>query len=44
MARDVDFDKMEAPELKTYGPAGGHKTPFVFEPMRRKMYLRGPEQ
>ncbi|KAK5137031.1 hypothetical protein LTR08_001040 [Meristemomyces frigidus] len=44
MAREVDFEKVEAPELKTYGPAGGHKTPFAFEPMRRKMHLRGPEQ
>ena len=44
MARDVDFEKIEAPEMKVYGPAGGHETPFVFEPMRRKMHLRGPKE
>ncbi|KAK3671719.1 hypothetical protein LTR78_008452 [Recurvomyces mirabilis] len=46
MAREVDFEKLRseavAPEAK--GPRGGHKTPFVFEPMRRKMHVPGSDQ
>ena len=41
MAREIDFDKIEAPALAATGPQGGHKTPFLFEPMRRKLHLPG---
>ncbi|KAK5118620.1 hypothetical protein LTR85_008085 [Meristemomyces frigidus] len=44
MAREVDFSKIEPPAPKSKGPHGGHQTPFVFEPMRRKLHLRGSEQ
>ena len=46
MAREVDFEKLkaEAVELEPKGPRGGHKTPFVFEPMRRKMHVPGSDQ
>jgi len=44
MAREVDFGKIEAPVVKQQGPRDGHKTPFVFAPMRRKMHIPGSEQ
>jgi uncharacterized protein len=45
MARNVDFEKMQHPNLNTpHGPHGGHKTPFLFEPMRRRAHVAGSEQ
>jgi hypothetical protein len=44
MARDVDFSKIEPPKAMDVGPHGGHDTPFVFEPMRRKAHLPGRAQ
>lgn len=44
MAREVDFGKIEPYAPKSNGPRGGHQTPFVFEPMRRKLHLQGSEQ
>ena len=44
MAREVDFGKLEPHALETMGPRGDHKSPFVFEPMRRKMHLPESEQ
>ena len=44
MAREVDFAKFERPAVPAKGPKGGHKTPFVFEPMRRKAHVPGSEQ
>ena len=45
MAKDVDFEKIEMPEVvdATEGKAV-HKTPFVFEPMRRKLHIPGNDQ
>ena len=40
MAKDVDFEKTESLSPAYKGPVGGHETPFVFEPMRRKLHLR----
>ena len=41
MAKDIDFSKTEAPKsFGEKGPHGGHETPFVFSPMRRKLHLR----
>lgn len=40
MAKDIDFSKTEAPKFGDKGPHGGHETPFVFAPMRRKLHLR----
>lgn len=38
MAREVDLDKIEAPQkTDTSGHGSGHRTPFVFKPMRRKL-------
>ena len=39
MAKDIDFDKTELPKETESGKPGGHKSPFVFEPMRRKLKL-----
>lgn len=39
MAKDVDFDEIEPQGLAFQGPRGGHQTPFVFEPTRRKMHV-----
>ncbi|KAM0713922.1 hypothetical protein Q7P37_010884 [Cladosporium fusiforme] len=44
MAREVDFDKLERPEMPKAGPIGGHKTPFAFDPMRRKAHVEGSDQ
>ena len=44
MAKNVDFDEIEAPEQKVFGPHGGHDSPFVFEAMRRKLHLPGSDQ
>ena len=44
MAKEVDLDKIEAPKMPEKGPEGGHKTPMIFEPMRRKMHIPGSEQ
>lgn len=44
MARDVDFDKMGKPEMPAKGPAGGHKSPFAFDPMRRKAHVADSDQ
>lgn len=44
MARDVDCSKIKAPKGSDVGPHGGHETPFVFEPMRRKLHLPGSDQ
>lgn len=44
MARDVDCSKIKAPKAPDVGPHGGHETPFVFEPMRRKLHLPGSDQ
>lgn len=44
MARDVDFDKIEPPKMPGKGPVGGHKTPFAFDPMRRKAHVAGSDQ
>lgn len=44
MARDVDLSKIEAPEIGKKGPHGGHETPFVFEPVRRKLHIPGSEK
>ncbi|KAF2206990.1 hypothetical protein CERZMDRAFT_52013 [Cercospora zeae-maydis SCOH1-5] len=42
--RNVDFDKIEAPVFGRQGPHGGHETPFVFDPMRRKSHRPAGEQ
>lgn len=42
--KDVDFNNVDAPEVAKEGPHGGHQTPFVFEPMRRKSYRAQSEQ
>lgn len=39
MAREVDFDKLEPPEMPFKGPQGGHQSPFAFDPMRRKAHV-----
>jgi hypothetical protein len=39
MARDVDFDKLEPAKMPFKGPQGGHKSPFAFDPMRRKAHV-----
>jgi hypothetical protein len=44
IARDVDFSKIKAPKPMNVGPHGGHETPFVFEPMRRKAHMPGSDQ
>ena len=44
MARDVDFDKLEPYKMQAKGPQGGHKTPFTFNPMRRKAHVFGSDQ
>jgi hypothetical protein len=44
MARDIDFSEIEPPKAMDVGPHGGHETPFVFEPMRRKAHLPGSAQ
>ena len=44
MAKDVDFSKIEAPKPKVIEPRGAHQSPFVFEPMRRKLHLPGSDQ
>jgi len=44
MAREVDFEKL-GPQSEVYhGPRGGHRTPMVFESMRRRMHIPGREQ
>ncbi len=43
MAREVDFGRLEPHGIPQMGPRGGHKTSFVFEPMRRKMHIPGSE-
>lgn len=40
MAKDIDFSKTEGPDMGSKSRHGGHETPFVFEPMRRKLHLR----
>jgi predicted alpha/beta-fold hydrolase len=44
MARDVDFSKIDAPKMVQKGPHGGHETPFVYGPMRRRAYVPSREQ
>ncbi|KAK3115079.1 hypothetical protein LTR53_005945 [Teratosphaeriaceae sp. CCFEE 6253] len=44
MARDIDFDNLEPHALPLQGPRGGHETPFVFAPMRRKTHVPESEQ
>ena len=44
MAREVDFDKIEAPKMPAKGPQGGHKSPIAFDPMRRKALVDGSDQ
>lgn len=44
MARNVDFDKFEPPVMPSKGPQGGHKSPFAFDPMRRKAHVEGSDQ
>ena len=44
MAREVDFDKLEPHKMLAKGPQGGHKTPFTFNPMRRKAHVFGSDQ
>jgi hypothetical protein len=44
MAKEVDFDKIEPPKMPTKGPQGGHKSPFLFDPMRRKAHVDGSDQ
>jgi len=41
MARNIDFDKIKVPASPGKGPRGGHETPFVFDPMRRKLHIVG---
>ena len=40
MAKDIDFEKTNVPEEAENGKPDGHESPFVFEPMRRKLKLR----
>lgn len=42
--REIDFSKTEKPMVGEKGPHGGHQTPFVFSPMRRKLHLPSSEQ
>jgi hypothetical protein len=44
MAREVDFDKFERPTMPFKGPQGGHKSPFAFDPMRRKAHVFDSDQ
>ncbi|KAK3696310.1 hypothetical protein LTR37_018046 [Vermiconidia calcicola] len=44
MAKDVAFEKIEMPEVVDAEGKAVHKTPFVFEPMRRKLHIPGNEQ
>ncbi|KAK4889858.1 hypothetical protein LTR27_011371 [Elasticomyces elasticus] len=44
MAREVDLSKIEPHAMPSYGPRGGHKTPFAFEAMRRKMHMQESPQ
>lgn len=44
MAREVDFEKLEPPAMPEKGPMGGHKTPFAFDPMRRRAHVEGSDQ
>jgi hypothetical protein len=44
MAKEVDFDKIESPKMPSKGPQGGHKSPFAFDPMRRKAHIVGSDQ
>lgn len=42
--RDIDFSKVQAPDFGMQGPDGAHKTPFSFDPMRRKCHMPGSNQ
>lgn len=44
MAREVDFDKLEPKKMPFKGPQGGHKSPFAFDPMRRKAHVFDSDQ
>ena len=44
MAKEVDFDKIEPPKMPFKGPQGGHKSPFLFDPMRRKAHVDGSDR
>ncbi|KXL42713.1 hypothetical protein M433DRAFT_1112 [Acidomyces richmondensis BFW] len=38
MAQEIEFSKLEHPQPPRQGPHGGHKTPFMYDPMRRKAH------
>ena len=44
MAKEVDFDRLEPPKMPFKGPQGGHKSPFAFDPMRRKAHVFDSDQ